>query len=66
MQFTGGYNQVGASPIFSGHVRVNQWSDFIGRGLIFADIDRGKSGDDFENYAEHTTRFSLFLMSYSL
>ena len=29
-------NQVGASPIFSGHVRVNQWSDIFGRGPIFS------------------------------
>ena len=28
-------NQVGAGLIFSGHVRVNQWSDFFGRGPIF-------------------------------
>ena len=28
--------QVEASPIFSGHVRVKQWSDFFGRGPIFS------------------------------
>ena len=43
-----------SGPIFSGEVR------------FFPDIDRGTSGGDFENYAEPTTRFSLFLMSYSL
>ena len=28
-------SQVGAGPIFSGHVQVNQWSDFFWRGLFF-------------------------------
>ena len=32
---TTGY-QVEASPTFSGHVRVNQWSDFFWRGPIFS------------------------------
>ena len=31
-----GLHQVGAGPIFSRHVRVNQWSDFFGRGRIFS------------------------------
>ena len=31
----GSLKQVGASPIFSGHVRVNPRSEFFGRGLIF-------------------------------
>ena len=40
---------------------------FFGKSLIFfPDIHPGMSGGDFENYAEPTTCFSLFLMSYSL
>ena len=49
--------QFEASPIFSGHVRVNQGPDFFGRGpIFFPDIDRGTSGGDFVNYAEPMTQ----------
>ena len=64
--------QVGTGPIFSGHVQVNQWSNFFrrerpgGEVQFFPDFDCGKSGGKFENYAEPTTRYSLFLTSYSL
>ena len=61
------YNQVETSPIFSEHVRVNQWSPFFsGEVRFFLDINRWTSGGDFVNYVEPTTCFSLFLMSYLL
>ena len=63
-----GYSkQVGASPIFSGHVRVNQWSDFFGRGTIFSGHRLWNVWWWFWKLCwAHNTCFSLFLMSYSL
>ena len=59
--------QVEASPIFSGHVRVNQWSKFFGRGPIFS----GHRSWNvwwwfFKLRWDHDTCFSLFLISLSL
>ena len=57
--------QVGASPIFSGHVRVNQWSDFFGRGPIFS--GHRSTWNVWWWFWKlrwaHNTCFSLFLMS---
>ena len=52
--------------IFSGHVRVNQWSDFFWRGSIFS---RHRSWNIWWWFCKlrwsHNTCFSLFLMSCS-
>ena len=59
--------QVEASPIFSGHARVKQWSNFSGRGPIFSGH---RSWNIWWWFCKlrwaHDTCFSLFLMSYSL
>ena len=60
-------SQVGAGPIFSGHVRVNQWSDFFGRGPIFSGHRSWNVWWWFRKLRwAHNTCLSLFLMSYSL
>ena len=59
--------QVGAGLIFSGHVRVNQWSDFFGRGPIFSGHRSWNVWWWFWKLRwAHNTCFSLFLLSYSL
>ena len=59
-------DQDGDSPIFSGHVPVNQWSDFWGRGRIFPAHRSWNVWLWFWKLRwAHNTCFSLFLMSYS-
>ena len=59
--------QVGAGLIFAGHVRMNQWSDFFGRGPIFSGHRSWNIRWWFWKLRwAHNTCFSLFLMSYSL
>ena len=63
-RYEGCHTQVEASPIFFGHVRVNQWSDFFGRGPIFSGH---RSWNVWWWFCKlcwaHDTYFSLFLMS---
>ena len=60
-------DQVGAGLIFSGHVRVDQWSDFFGRGPIFSGHRSWNVWWWFWKLRwDQNTGFSLFLMSYSL